>query len=145
MSEEHVQRKTQVLKQELKFNEVLRLKGLPPRRPQQQQGNQQGGQQASAQQVPLASQEGDGQQPSTSTDSSGLTPEEAARNAAGKKVLDATYRSASKVFGEEPPLMPGLRNVDIELNQGYGYQNMVGIIRLIDSSVINGGFVPLST
>ena len=41
--------------------------------------------------------------------------------------------------------MPGLRNVDIEFNQGYGYQNMEGIIRLIEYGAINGGFVPLST
>ena len=41
--------------------------------------------------------------------------------------------------------MPGLSNVDIEFNQGYGYQNMEGIIRFIDYGAINGGFVPLST
>ena len=41
--------------------------------------------------------------------------------------------------------MPGLRNVDIEFNQGYGYQNMEGIIRLIEYGTINSGFVPLST
>ena len=142
MTAEHIQRKIQVLKQEQKFNEVLRLKRLPPRRSQQQQGDQQGEQQASAPSVP---QEGDGQQPFTSVESSGPTPEEAARDAAGKKVLDATYRSASKVSGEDSPLMPGLRNVDIEFNQRYGYQNMKGIIRLIDYGAINGGFVPLTT
>ena len=149
MTEEHVQRQIQVLKQEQKFNEVLRLKRLPPRGPQQQQGDQQGDQQEQQTEqqasAPSVSQEGDGQQPSTSDESSGPTPEKAARDAAGKKVLDATYRSASKVSGEEPPLMPGLRNVDIEFNQGYGYQNMEEIIRLIDYSTINSGFVSLST
>ena len=105
---------------------------------------QQGEQQGAAQQDPPASQESDGQQLSTSAEG-GPTPEEAARDAAGKKVLDATCRSASKVYGEKPPLMPGLRNVDIEFNQGFGYQNMEGIIRLIDYGAINGGFVPLST
>ena len=49
MTEEHVQRKIQVLKQEQKFNKVLRLKRLPPRRPQQQQGDQQGDQQGQQQ------------------------------------------------------------------------------------------------
>ena len=61
------------------------------------------------------------------------------------EMLDANCRSASKVFGEEPPLMPGLRNVDIEFNQGYGHQNMEGIIRLIDYGAMNGGFVHLTT
>ena len=65
-----------------KFNEVLRLRRLPPRGPQQQQGEQQG----AAQQDPPASQESDGQQPSTSAEG-GPTPEEAARDAAGKRYL----------------------------------------------------------
>ena len=77
MTEEHVWRKIQVLKQEQKFNEVLRLKMLPPRKPQQQQGDQQGdqqdqlqGEQQSEQQAsaPSVPQEGDGQQPSTSAE-----------------------------------------------------------------------------
>ena len=138
MTEDHVRQKIQVLKQDPKFNEVLRLQRLPPRGPQQQQGQQQDS-------APSVPQEEEGQQPSTSAEIWGPTPEEAARNVAGQKVLDATYRSANKVFGEEPPLMPGLRNVDIEFNQGYSYQNMEGIIRLIDYGAINGGFVPLST
>ena len=41
--------------------------------------------------------------------------------------------------------MPGLRNVDTEFNQGYGYQNMERIIRLIDYGAINGEFVSLTT
>ena len=73
MSEEHVQRKIQVLKQEPKFNEVLRLRRLPPRGPQQQQGVRQGEQQGAAQQDPPASKESDGQQPSTSAEG-GPTP-----------------------------------------------------------------------
>ena len=122
------------------------MKRLPPRGPQQQQGDQQEEQQAEQQaSAPSVPQVGDGQQPSISDESSGLIPEEAARDAAGKKVLDTTYRSASKVSGQKPPFMPGLRNVDIEFNHGYGYQNMEGIIRLIDYGAINGGFVPLST
>ena len=147
-----MKRKIQVLKQEPKFNEILKLKRLPPRQSEQQQGYQQGYQQGdqqaaaqeSVQQVPAASQGAD-QQASTSADSSVPTPEEAARNAASKKVLDATYRPATKVFREQPPLMPGLRNVDIEFNQGYGYQNMEGIIRLIDYAAMNSGFVLLTT
>ena len=152
MTEENVKRKIQVLKQEPKFNEILKLKRLSPRRSQQQQSDQQAAAQESVQQVPAASQgadqqipsssQGTEQQASTSADSSVPTPEEAARDAAGKKVLEATYRPASKVFREEPPLMPGLRGVDIEFNQGYGYQNMEDIIRLIDYGAMNGGFVP---
>ena len=144
MTEENVKRKIQVLKQEPKFNEVLKLKRLTPRRSQQQQGDQQATAQGAGQQVPAVPKGAD-QQPSTSADSSVPTPEKAARNAAGKKVLDATYRPASKVFGEEPPLMPGLRNVDIQFNQDHGYQSMEGIIRLIDYGALNGGFVPLTT
>ena len=41
--------------------------------------------------------------------------------------------------------MPGLRGVDIEFNQKYGFQTMEGIIRLIDYGSNNGGFVPLPT
>ena len=56
MTEEQVKRKIQVLKQEPKFNEILKLKRLPPRRSQQQQGDQQAAAQESVQQVPSAPQ-----------------------------------------------------------------------------------------
>ena len=131
MSEEHVRRKINTLRQEAKFNDVLRLDRLPPRGQQQEQ------------QVPPAPTSG----PSSSTSAEGSrpTPEEEARNTTGKKVLDATYRPINKVQGDMPPHMPGLRGVDIGFNQQYGYQSMEGIIHLIDYGAINGGFIPLTT
>ena len=122
------------LKQDARFTEVLRLARLPPGAQQQEQEQQE------PSSAPTAG-------PSTSTTTKGgsSTPEEESRNAAGHKVLDATYRTSKKIHGEEPPLMPGLRNVDIGFNQEYGYQSMEGIIRFIDYGSINGGFVPLTT
>ena len=38
-----------------------------------------------------------------------------------------------------------LGGVDIPFNQGYGLQNMEGIIRLMDNGASNGGFIPLAT
>ena len=132
MSEEHVQQKIEGLKQDARFTEVLRLTRLPPGAQQQEQEQQE---------PPSAPTAG----PSTTTKGGGSIPEEESRNAAGHKVLDATYRTSKKIHGEEPPLMPGLRNVDIGFNQEYGYQSMEGIIHLIDHGSINGGFVPLTT
>ena len=112
----------------------LRLARLPPRGQQQEQQEQQ---------VPPAPTSG----PSSSTSAEGSrpTPEEEARNAAGRKVLDATYRPINQIHGDKPPHMPVLRGVDIGFNQEYGYQSMEGIIRFIDYGAINGGFVPLTT
>ena len=131
MSEEHVQWKIKILRQEAKFNDVLRLARLPPRGQQQEQ------------QLPPAPTAGPSS--STSAEDSSPTPEEEARNATGKKVLDATYRPTNKVHGDKPPHMPGLRSVDIGFNQEYGYQSMEGIICLIDYGTINGDLVPLTT
>ena len=132
LSEEHVRQKIDGLRQYARFTEVLRLGRLPPEA--QQQGQQQ---QPSA---PTA-----GPPSSTSAGGGNSTPEEESRLAAGQKVLDATCRASKRIHGEEPPHMPGLRNVDIGFNQKYGYQSMEGIICLIDYGSINGGFVPLST
>ena len=132
MLEEHVRQKRDGLRQDVRFTEVLRLGGLPPEA--QQQGQQQ---------QPSAPKAG----PFSSTAAGGgsSTSEEESRFAAGQKDLDATYRASKRIHGEEPPHMPGLRNVDISFNQKYGYQSMEGIIHLSDYGSINGGFVPLST
>ena len=122
------------LRQDARFTEVLRLGRLPP------EAQQQGQQQQQQPSVPTA-----GPSSSTSARGGSSTPEEESRLAAGQKVLDATYRASKRIHGEEPPHMPGLRNVDIGFNQKYGYQSMEGIIHLIDYGSINGGFVPLST
>ena len=134
MSEEHARQKIDGLRQDAMFTEVLKLGRLPHEA--QQQGQQQ-------QQQPSVPTEG----PSSSTSAGGgsSTPEEESRLAAGQNVLDATYRASKRIHGEEPPHMPGLRNVDIGFNQKYGYQSMEGIICLINYGSINGGFVPLST
>ena len=75
MSEEHVRCKINTLRQEAKFNDVLRLDRLPPRGQQQEQQEQQ---------VPPAPTSG--QLSSTSAEGSRPTPEEEARNATEKKV-----------------------------------------------------------
>ena len=133
MSEEHMRWKIDGLKQDARFFKVLRLGRLSPEAQQQVQQQQQPS-------APTA-------EPSSSTSIRGSspTPEEESRIAAGQKVLDATYRASKRVHGEEPPRMPGLRNIDIGFNQKYGYQSMEGIICLIDYGSINGGFIPLST
>ena len=130
MSEEHVKRKIDGLRQDPRYTQVLRLGRLPPAAPQQEQQQ--------PQQPPAPTAE-----PSSST--SAGSPEEDSRCAAGQKVLDATFRVSKKIQGEEPPLMPGLRGVDIGFNQRYGFQTMEGIIQLIDYGSNNGGFVPLPT
>ena len=130
MSEEHVKRKIDGLRQDPRYTQVLRLGRLPPTAPQQEQ------QQPPQPPAPTA-------EPSPST--SAGSPEEDSRHTAGQKVLDATLRVSKKIHGEEPPLMPGLRGVDIGFNQRYGFQTMEGIIHLIDYGSSNGGFVPLPT
>ena len=137
MSEEHVKRKIDGLRQDPRYTQVLRLGRLPPvvplpAAPQQEQ-----------QQPPELPASAPSPEPSPST--SAGSPEENSRRAAGQKVLDATLRVSKKVHGEEPPLMPGLRGVDIGFHQRYGFQTMEGIIHLIDYGSSNGGFVPLPT
>ena len=108
VSEEHVRWKIDGLRQDARFTEVLRLGRLPPEA--QQQGQQQQQQQQPS--APIA-----GPSSSTSAGSDSSTPEEESRLAAGQKVLDAAYRASKRIHGEEPPHMPGLRNVDIGFNQ----------------------------
>ena len=132
MSEEHVKRKIDGFRQDPRYTQVLRLGRLPPAAPQQEQ-----------QQPPQLPASAPAPEPSPST--SAGSPEEDSRHAAGQKVLDATLKVLKKVHGKEPPLMPGLRGVDIGFNQRYGFQTMEGIICLIDYGSSNGGFVPLPT
>ena len=132
MSEQHIKRKIDGLRQDPRYTQVLRLGRLPPAAPQQEQ-----------QQPPQLPASAPAPEPSPST--SAVSLEEDSRCAAGQKVLDSTLRVSKKVHGEEPPLMPGLRGVDIGFNQRYGFQTMEGIIRLIDYGSSNGGFVPLPT
>ena len=132
MSKQHVKRKIDGLRQDPRYTQVLRLGRLPPAAPQQEQ--QQPPQLPASAPAPESS-------PSTSAGS----PEEDSRHATGQKVLDAMLRASKKVHGEELPLMPGLRGVDIGFNQRNGFQTMEGIICLIDYGSSNGGFVPLPT
>ena len=130
MSEQHVKRKIDGLRQDPRYTQVLRLGRLPPAAPQQEQQQ--------PPQLPASAPE-----PSPST--SAVSPEEDSRHAAGQKVLDSMLRVLKKIHGEELPLMPGLRGVNISFNQRYGFHTMEGIIRLIDYGSSNGGFVPLPT
>ena len=127
MSDGVVRAKIQKLGQRAKFCEVLELKGLPPRTQPQA---------ATVQPSTSAEPEAIGETP---------TPEEIARNKAGETIFKATFRHAKKIYGDEPPLQPGLSGVDIPFNQGYGFQNMEGIIRLMDYGASNLGFIPLAT
>ena len=127
MSDGVVTAKIQYLGQQAKLREVLELKGLPPRTQPQA---------ATAQASTSAESEATWQT---------ATLEETARNKAGETILKATFRHAKKIYGDEPPLQPGLRGVDIPFNQGYGFQNMEGIIRLMDYGASNRGFIPLAT
>ena len=132
MSEEHVKRKIDGLRQDPRYTQVLTLGRLPPAEPQQEQ-------------QPPTEFPASAPSPDSSPSTSAGGPEEASRRAAGQKVLDATLRTSKKVHGDEPPFMPGLRGVDIGFNQRYGFQTMEGIIHLIDYGSSNGGFVPLPT
>ena len=89
-------------------------------------------------------------QPNTSQESASLpsqptTPEEEAVDSAGEKVLSATYVSSTEIDGEHPPYNESLETVDLDFNRNYGYDNMAGIIRIIDYGALNGGWVPLVT
>ena len=91
-------------------------------------------------------------QASTSQESSSLapqpsspTPEEEAIDNAGQKVLSATYTSSVEVDGIQPPYNKNLELVDLDFNRNYGYDNMAGIIRVIDYGALNGGWPPLVT
>ena len=125
-----MKRKIDGLRQDPRYTQVLRLGRLPPAAPQQEQQQ--------LQQPPAPTAE-------LSSSTSAGSPEEDSRCAAGQKVLDATFRVSKKIHGKEPPLMPGLRGVDIGFNQKYGFQTMEGIICLIDYGSNNGSFVPPPT
>ena len=91
-------------------------------------------------------------QASTSQESSSLvpqssspTPEEKAIDSAGQKVLSATYTSSAEVDGKQPPYNKNLESVNLDFNRNYGYNNMAGIIRVIDYGALNGGWAPLVT
>ena len=73
------------------------------------------------------------------------TPEEEVIDNAGQKVLSATYTSSTEVDGIQPPYNKNLESVDLDFNRNYGYDNMAGIIRVIDYGALNGGWAPLVT
>ena len=91
-------------------------------------------------------------QASTSQESSSFlpqfsspSPEEEAIDSAGQKVLSATYICSAEVDGKQPPYNKSLESVDLDFNRNYGYDNMAGIIRIIDYGALNGGWAPLVT
>ena len=46
---------------------------------------------------------------------------------------------------EQPPYNKSLESVDLDFNRNYSYDNMAGIIRIIDHGAMNGGWAPLVT
>ena len=91
-------------------------------------------------------------QPSTSqgippppSQPAGPSPKGEAVDSAGKKVLAATYVSATEVDGKHPPYNKSLETVDLDFNRNYGYDNMARIIRMIDYGALNRGWAPLVT
>ena len=85
-------------------------------------------------------------QPSTSQGTPPPPPQPAeAVDSAGEKVLTATYVSSTEVDGKCPPYNKSLETVDLDFNRNYGYENMAGIIRVIDYGALNGGWAPLVT
>ena len=83
--------------------------------------------------------------PSSLPQSAGPSPEEEAIDSAWQKVLSATYICSAEVDGEQPPYNKSLESVDLDFNRNYGYDNMAGIIRIIDYGAMNGGWAPLVT
>ena len=98
MSDGVVRAKLQHLGQQVKFREVLELKRLPPRTQPQA---------ATCQVSTSAEPEAIGETP---------TPEEIARHKTGETVFKATFRHAKKIYGDEPPLQPRRRGLDIPFN-----------------------------
>ena len=61
------------------------------------------------------------------------------------KYSESNFQTSQQGLWQGAPQQPGLRGVDIPFNQGYGFQNMEGIIRLMDYGATHVGFVPIAT
>ena len=138
MTDSYITAKIRRVKQDPRYTVPLLLQRLPmpdPEEPEMGPAPAAAAPQASTSQESLSSLP----QPA------GPSPEEEAVDSAGQKVLSATYVSSSDVDGEQPPYNESLESVDLDFNRKYGYDNMAGIIRVIDYGAMNGGWAPLVT
>ena len=138
MTDSYIAAKIRRVKLDPRYTEILQLQRLPLPEPEELEMDQ-----ASAATDPQAStsQESSSFLPQSSSSS----PEEEAIDSAGQKVLSATYTCSAEVDGKQPPYNKSLESVDLDFNRNYGYDNMAGIIRVIDYGALNGGWAPLVT
>ena len=138
MTDSYIAAKIRRVKQDPRYTELLQLQRLPMPEPEEL-----GMGPASAAADPQASTS---QESSSSLpQSSGPSPKEEAIDIAGQKVLSATYICYAEVDGKQPPYNKSLESIDLDFNRYYGYDNMAGIIRIIDNGALNGGWAPLVT
>ena len=138
MTDSYIAAKIRRVKLDPRYTELLQLQRLPMPEPEEP-----GMDPAPATADPQAStsQESSSFLPQSSTPSL----EEEAIDSAGQKVLSATYTCSAEVDGKQPPYNKSLESVDLDFNRNYGYDNMAGIIRIIDYGALNGGWAPLVT
>ena len=139
MTDSYITAKIRRVKQEPRYTELLLLQRLPMPDPEEPEM----GPAPAAAAAPQASTSQES--PSSPPQSAGPSPEEEARDSAGQKVLSATYICSADVDGEQPPYNKSLESVDLDFNRNYGYDNMVGIIGIIDYGAMKGGWTPLVT
>ena len=138
MTDSYIAAKIRRVKQDPRYTELLQLQRLPMPEPEEPG---MGPAAAAADPQASTSQESSSSLPQSSSPS----PEEEAIDSAGQKVLSATYICSAAVDGKQPPYNKSLESVDLDFNRNYGYDNMVGIIRIIDYGALNGGWAPLVT
>ena len=138
MTDSYITAKIRRVKQDPRYTELLLLQRLPMSDPEEPE---MGPAPAAAALQASTSQES----PSSLPQSAGRSSEEEAIDSAGQKVLSATYICSTDVDGEQPSYNKSLESVDLDFNRNYGYDNMAGIIRIIDYGAMNGGWAPLVT
>ena len=138
MTDSYITAKIRRVKQDPRYTEILLLQRLPMPDPEEPEMSP-----APATAAPQASTSQES--PSSLPQSAGPSPKEEAIDTAGQKVLSATYVCSADVDGEQPPYNKSLESVDLDFNRNYGYDNMAGIIRIIDYGAMNGGWAPLVT
>ena len=138
MTDSYIAAKIGRVKLDPRYTEILQLQRLPIPEPEELEMDP-----APATTDPQAStsQESSSFLPQSSSPS----PEEEAIDSAGQKVLSATYTCSAEVDGKQPPYNKSLESVNLDFNRNYGYDNMAGIIRVIDYVALNGGWAPLVT
>ena len=138
MTDSYITAKIRRVKQDHRYTEPLLFQRLPMPDPEEPE---MGPAPAAAAPQASTSQESSSSLPQPA----GPSPEEEAVDSAGQKVLSATYVSFTDIDGEQPPYNESLESVDLDFNRNYGYDNMAGIIRVIDYGAMNGAWAPLVT